>query len=310
MKSDHKKTVLVLLSLYNGEKYIKEQLDSLLNQTMPVFVLARDDGSTDNTTSIIKEYINKYNNIVLIEGENKGFVKSFNELLMNPMVDNFKWIAFCDQDDVWLENKLEKALSKLEVEGDYNLPLMYCSNLTLSDENLAEINFMRKENISFSKKSAMVENIATGCSVVFNQSAAILYRKSIQIEMIAHDYNMFFICMFFGKVIYDSNSYILYRQHYNNLIGGHSKSFIQGFRDVLYDFFNPNEQRRLKWIKAFYSVYLDYLSENDKKIFNTVILYKKNLLCRLRLIFDTGYRGYSFKMTLAFKVRALIGRLY
>ena len=100
------KKILVLLSLYNGEKYVKEQLDSLMNQTISVDVLARDDGSSDRTVEIVDKYTKEHNNIRLIKGENIGFVNSFNLLMMNEIVDDYQWIAFCDQDDVWLPDKI------------------------------------------------------------------------------------------------------------------------------------------------------------------------------------------------------------
>ena len=105
---------LVLLSTYNGENYIEELLDSLLGQTYPIDILIRDDGSSDNTYNIVLEYQKKYDNIYFISGENKGFVKSFTTLVCEKRVEHYQWIAFCDQDDIWLPDKVERAVNALK----------------------------------------------------------------------------------------------------------------------------------------------------------------------------------------------------
>lgn len=303
-------SVLVILSLYNGEKYIKEQLDSLMNQTIPVFVLARDDGSTDNTIDIVKGYIKNHNNIILLEGENKGFVKSFNELLMNPMVDNYDWIAFCDQDDVWLPNKLEVAIKKLEKYNYLKKPLMYCSNLTVVDSNLNRIREMHKDRFSITRSCVYIQNIATGCTMVFNNKAVELYRLGINNSFVSHDYSMFCVCLFMGKVYYDFDSYILYRQHGDNEIGAKSKSYIEGFISIINDLFNIKQENRVAYFRDFLCTYDCYLNKKSIKFLEVFINYKKNLANRLNIVFNPTLVGYEFKATLAFKIRALLGRMY
>ena len=99
------------MSTYNGEKFIREQLDSILAQTYKnIEIVVRDDGSKDNTVSIVKEYMQKNSNITLYEGENLGFIKSFFELLTLVEADYY---SYADQDDVWMENKIELAVNSL-----------------------------------------------------------------------------------------------------------------------------------------------------------------------------------------------------
>ena len=98
------KKVAVLLSTYNGEKYVGAQIHSILTQNYKnIEIVVRDDGSKDKTVEIIKEYMQKYSNIVLHQGENLGFIKSFFELLKYEDADYY---AFADQDDIWLPNKI------------------------------------------------------------------------------------------------------------------------------------------------------------------------------------------------------------
>ena len=103
------KEVVILISTYNGEKYLAEQLDSLLNQTYQnIKIFIRDDGSKDKTIDIIKEYQKKSEKIFLTEGKNIGFINSFFELL--KLSNNADYYAYCDQDDVWMEDKIERAV--------------------------------------------------------------------------------------------------------------------------------------------------------------------------------------------------------
>jgi rhamnosyltransferase len=136
------KSVCVLLSTYNGEKYLKELLDSVLNQNcedkIKVSIFVRDDGSSDNTTNILKEY--EQNGKIILFGHggcNLGFAKSFSSLLANaPLSDYY---AFCDQDDIWLPDKLISAVERLEKEDNNEIPLLYSTNLIVVDKDLNEI---------------------------------------------------------------------------------------------------------------------------------------------------------------------------
>ena len=156
--------IQILMSTYNGENYLREQLDSLLNQTYEnIKILIRDDGSKDGTIQILKEYSEKYpNKIECIFDENIGVIKSFFEL-MKKSDEKCNYFAFCDQDDFWLKEKVEKAIEQIKEE----IPFLYCSNTILVDENLKilKINNEKKE---IDLNNILVENCATGCTVVIN----------------------------------------------------------------------------------------------------------------------------------------------
>ena len=124
----------VLLSTYNGELYIAEQLDSLLRQTVidNMKIIIRDDGSTDSTLKIIEEYKSKNSNIIFYRGENLKPAKSFWHLLQN--CDEADYFAFCDQDDVWDEDKLEVAINQLKEHDD--VPALYFSDARVVDSEL------------------------------------------------------------------------------------------------------------------------------------------------------------------------------
>ena len=127
------KKVLVLLSTYNGEKYLREQLDSVLSQEgVDVSLLIRDDGSKDGTINILKEYSAKLN-VDYYEGANRGPSESFHDLLLHAQ--GYDYYAFCDQDDDWHKDKLRTAVERLE-QMNQEAPILYCCNLNVVDENL------------------------------------------------------------------------------------------------------------------------------------------------------------------------------
>ena len=131
--------ICVMLSSYNGEKYIKEQIDSILAQKIDgeMILLVRDDGSTDETKQILNEYRSKYNNISWYTGDNLKAAKSFWDLVNSaPDADYY---AFCDQDDVWYPDKLVRAINALEKEA---IPALYASNVVVVDQNLNSIGNM------------------------------------------------------------------------------------------------------------------------------------------------------------------------
>ena len=124
------KKVQILMSTYNGEKYVDEQINSLLQQDHTnLEILIRDDGSKDSTVSILEEYNREYPNIKLIIDENKGVISSFFELAMKAS-EEADYFAFCDQDDYWKPQKISRAVNLLEKESP-NTPLLYFSRWKL-----------------------------------------------------------------------------------------------------------------------------------------------------------------------------------
>ncbi|MDD6194980.1 MAG: glycosyltransferase family 2 protein [Lachnospiraceae bacterium] len=217
---ESKGTVQILMSTYNGEHYIEEQIDSLLGQTYPeIEIIIRDDGSGDNTRQILRRYASEHNNIRVIEGDNLGVTESFFELLRASDAD---FVAFCDQDDIWLENKIEAAVDKI---GNGSKPVMYCSNTILVD---AEGKLIAPNDFSYKEPSfenAVVENICTGCTIVMNRPLADNIRTHLPKQAIMHDRWFYLVATYVGEVIYDRESYIHYRQHGNNEVGASKNPF-------------------------------------------------------------------------------------
>ncbi len=214
------KSVQVLLSCYNGEKYIAEQIDSIMNQKgVKVKLLIRDDGSTDSTRLILKKYLEHHSNIQFFSGKNIGVQKSFFNLLSRADVQ-MDYYAFADQDDFWLEGKLQRAIACLESYEDSEKPLLYASKVIYADEtleNLERFSYNVRRAPSFG--NALLENICIGCTEVFNGKLRDMVTKHQPQSDIMHDWWLYMTASSFGKVFFDEEAHIYYRQHQNNQIG-------------------------------------------------------------------------------------------
>lgn len=210
--------VCVLMSTYNGEKYIEEQINSIIKQRdVNVTIIIRDDGSTDKTVSIIENEMKLHSNIHLIEGENIGASMSFFSVLWDAPL-NYDYYAFSDQDDYWLENKLIKAVNLLE-KTDAQIKV-YSSSLCVVDRNLNIIADTPMKRVQPTFGNSLIENVLSGCTAVMSKDFVQLVRTyEMPRKQLMHDWWAYKVATAYGVVIHDYNSYILYRQHDNNTIG-------------------------------------------------------------------------------------------
>lgn len=281
--------VYVLMSSYNGEKYISEQIDSVLLQTgVDINLFIRDDGSTDKTISIIEEKMNEDSRIHLMKGENIGVKYSF--LILTQQVDvEADYYAFCDQDDYWLPEKLSKALEKLTPENN-NLPLLYFSHTRLVDEKLNVLDVKNPYNISkpYNFGQLLIKNCASGCTMVFNNVLKQLVSKSDVMNLHKtplHDHWIYLVCLATGgKVVMDTDSHILYRQHGNNAVGSKRTIWNQISESPLMH----KGDHRLFWARDILDNYSDDLSEQNIAYIKMITNYKENMWTTIHLAFS-GY---------------------
>jgi len=232
--------LIVLLSAYNGEEFIREQLDSLFNQTYPDFlVLARDDGSHDASRKVLADYaIRSPEKLQVLGGEtaNLGASGSFAWLLdyaLKHKVDlgvDTLYVMFCDQDDVWHEDKMTKQMNAMLAaeaqsgsEDTEELPVLVHSDLQVVDEKLepmaesfARFQGLKSDNNSFA--NLLIVNLVTGCTALMNESLA---RRALPIpgDAIMHDWWLALVASAFGKIVYLDTPLVRYRQHGGNAIG-------------------------------------------------------------------------------------------
>lgn len=219
------KCVQVLMSTYNGSLYLRQQIESILSQQgVSLSLLIRDDGSSDRTLAMLREYEKKHKNISVYAGNRKtrkGAAGSFFELLQHAdaSVDYF---AFADQDDVWKPNKLLRAVCVLEKEESGDQPLLYAGKVIYASQDLSSqqiVSYKISKSPAFG--NALMENICMGCTEVFNRQLLTLVREHLPASGMMHDWWMYLTAAYFGKVIYDQRACLLYRQHGNNEIGMH-----------------------------------------------------------------------------------------
>ena len=232
--------VVVLMSTYNGEKYLNEQIDSIINQKgdFELDLLIRDDGSTDNTRNILAKYENN-ESIYWYGGENLKPAKSFIDLILK-VENKYDFFAFSDQDDFWMENKIEEAIERIK---DEDLPTIYFSNAELVNSKLDPLKEkLYKTELKNDIYTTMCAANIIGCTMVFNKKMLEVIKQGGMPEtVIMHDSYLSRVCMAIGgKIIYDSNAYIKYRQHQNNVLGVKS-SIISKLHERLQDIFTKSD---------------------------------------------------------------------
>ena len=298
------KTV-ILLSTYNGEKYLREQLDSLFNQTYKSFdILIRDDGSKDNTINIIEEYCKKYKNISYYQGDNLKPAKSFFDLIKHS--DKYEYYALCDQDDVWFKDKLEVAINTLK-EYDNNIPLLYASRYTLTDEALNPINSKVSSLYDYSDfPHSLIYHSAPGCTFVFNKAARdkiIKYDLAKEYYLI-HDAIIHKVVAMFGKFILDKNSHMYYRQHSNNEIGMSANKVNVFINRVKHFLTGDIRNYRSKSAESLLNVYKDELNDRQKHLLNVVAYYQNNKEYKKELLNNQVFKTKTIN-DLFFKILVL-----
>ena len=286
------KKIEILLATYNGEKYLNEQIDSIINQTYTNWkLLIRDDGSEDRTLEILKEYEKRDERINILRDNkgNLGFVKNFEELLKNSSEE---FIMFSDQDDYWLENKIEKyigVLENLDVEK-LKKPLLIHSNSFVCDEKL---NILKKKFVD-SKVALQYEGNGYFFAYFVQGSTTLINRKLIDLglpflkSVTLHDRYFHLLVEFFGNRIFIDESLIKYRQHRNNEIGAKSsiikkilfkRYFDDSDRDLILDieekYKDKQKKDNEKWI-------IKYLEVTDRKK-NRMIRVIKSFMFRMNI---------------------------
>ena len=215
--------VTILMSTYNGERFLAEQIESIRQQTHTDWqLLIRDDGSKDSTREIIQDFCQKDNRIHFVNPdsvENLGVIKSFFHLLKHQMSDVY---FFSDQDDVWLPEKVEMQLEEA-IKYDDNQPLLVYTDLKVVDQ---ELNVVHESMIRTQSDHAnteliqeLTENTVTGGVSMINQALADLWTGQEVHDLLMHDWYLALLAAAFGHLVYIDRPSELYRQHSNNVLG-------------------------------------------------------------------------------------------
>lgn len=297
--------VQVLMSSYNGEKYIEEQIRSILQQKrIEVSLLIRDDGSVDGTRRILERMQKEDKRVACIFEENIGVKRSFLKLvhMSDPIADYY---AFSDQDDIWLDDKLAVAVEMLSKENK-SIPLIYGSSVSLyKNGEMIGTQFICPQ---LKLGNFLIKNYYPGCTMVFNKELVELINavdfNSLKPNPL-HDHWLNLVCTACGgKVLMDRNSHILYRQHDGNVVG--DRSFLEKVKGN--GLLGDSENTRLKICEELHELYGQYedkiLSEQIRLILN----YKKRFLDRIKLAFSRDIKPISIVEKIAIFLITLMGK--
>ena len=290
------KCVTILMATYNGNSYLAQQLDSILAQTYKNWkLLVRDDCSTDNTMKILKKYQEQDKRITILDnkGINLKTIGNFFELIQ--CAPDSDYYALCDQDDYWYPDKLKRAILCLENKfSDNSIPLLYCSAKEIADKhlNVREISVISKPKLTW--QSALVENICTGCTCVFNSALrqkAVLYTPK---KCIMHDWWLY-------------QSYIKYRQHNNNVCGDIDSGW-KLFRYRVCQLFSKRGQT-YEQTEEFLGIFGVQLGKKERKIAKLLVLSRHNIKARIYLVHKQLVYRQTKKDSRVLKFLVLTGKL-
>jgi len=287
--------IQILLSTYNGARYLRPLLDSLLAQDVPgVSVLIRDDGSDDDTATLLGAYAASHPAVRVLRGENIGFARSFMRLLeaSSPAAE---YVAFCDQDDIWQSEKLSRAVHGLS-HYPQEIPALYCSRLTVVDHRLNPLGWSRIPKRELSFRNALVESCIAGCTMLMNQAARRTLLRAIPENLVAHDWWTYLIVSAFGTVCFDRESRVLYRQHPSNVVGIRLGSIRRLLYKIRRFWRIGTEQPVVRQAEELNRLYGPFLSEEQRRILGRFLgASRKQFWGRLRYAsFCEVYRQSAF----------------
>lgn len=299
--------VAILMSTYNGSEYISQQLDSIIGQSEKSWELfIRDDGSNDQTIDIIEEYTSKDSRIRIFKNEdsrkNLGPAKSF--LSMLSSIDA-TYYMFCDQDDVWLPNKISKTMEAMLRLETSRTPCLVHTNLNIVDNDLKKIqagSAVAHDDL----KSLVLANDITGCTVMINRYLRIVALNGIESVDIMHDAFLGVLAAVFGKTAYLSEPTMLYRQH-----GGNAVGTTHGTIDKVKQLSSKKEKERIitsiNAANLLLTMYRNKLSKNEIEYLSIIAQLGSQLLpVTLCLMFKYKLYKQSPSATLAFMLKVAI----
>lgn len=278
-------SIAVAMSTYNGERFLQEQIDSILKQEeVKLDLFVRDDGSTDRTVSILREYDYFYGNVHVCFGKNEGVGNSFMDAFY-AIPSQFDFYAFADQDDIWMPDKCRVAIEKLQETGKS----LYASNQECIDANGKSLGLRYGDSqyIHLKPVEVISYNMISGCTFVFPSVFADELRERrfsrdlLQVRI--HDVSVAAAASVTGGIYYDNNAYIKYRQHENNVVGVKETTFIDDIKNKIkkaQDKSKRNGRSRLaKEIMKLYPVDSDRVDMIQECASPGLFKSKKRLIC-------------------------------
>lgn len=296
--------VNILLSTYNGEQFLEEQLQSLVRQQgVETDILVRDDGSTDGTRELLEQWQNK-GLLTWYGGENLGWAMSFMHLLTHA--HDADYYAFCDQDDIWLPDKLSRAVEMIERQAETRV--LYCSNMNYYRDGRDE-GHVKPAGMQFDIHTAMVKCLTVGCTMVLNKALAEAIRSHAPQRVFAHDFWVYQVASAIGTVCYDAESHMLYRQHDHNQVGL-KRTFSEVWHrrlETLHTFWKDHSREEMA--RQLLNLHGDKMTGETRKAVALVAGYRRSLIARMRFFTDRRYTMGHLSNDIFLRMRILLGRV-
>lgn len=295
--------IAVLMSTYNGEKYLEEQLDSILKQDIDVDIIIRDDGSTDGTIKILKKY-ESTGKLNWYQGNNLGPAKSFIDVLKKA--DAYDFYAFADQDDYWYESKIRRGVNMIK---DLHGMCMYYSNASTVDENRVKLG---RNVYNKSPKTDICTLTCAGgilgCTMIINQELANKIRNyKFPEKIVMHDFYISLICAIYnGTIVYDNRNGLDYRQHGNNVVGVDS-GILDKIKGRIRTIITKPNVSIAEQAMSIIDVYENEIDGDIKEWLEKVATYRNSISRRIALAM-TGKTSYvNFNKAFTLRMAILLG---
>ncbi|MDT2634766.1 glycosyltransferase family 2 protein [Enterococcus dongliensis] len=298
--------VTVIMSTFNGEKYVEEQIKSIfLQNDVLVSLFIRDDGSTDGTINIIKKLQKKYPIKFVIGGKNLKPAYSFLEALK---ICDFQtdYYSYADQDDVWFPDKLKRACQKLK-NYSASIPSLYCSSYDVVDENLNLI-FTRDLGVygDLTLQTTLVGVTPSGCTMVFNKSLMDILKDSNPRYMRMHDFWTLLTAQAYdGNVVIDNIPTMSYRQHGNNTVGFSNRFELRHWIRLIKNVRNHNE--RYRQAISVMENYETSMSDINLRKLKKLLEYPTSFSNKIKLLKDNSFKTTITRINFLFRISVLLG---
>lgn len=301
-------SVQVLMSTYNGEKYIRRQIDSILNQKdVAIHLLIRDDGSTDSTCEIIRSYAEKYSDQVEVTmGSNIGYKKSF--LTLIQLAGDYDYYAFADQDDYWKPDKEIASIRKMEAD-DFNGAKLAQVNLEATDENLTPIIPAPSLPLFLIliHDQIYAGDFFQGCLMTWNLKAMKLLKAYIPKGGYSHDHWSGKVVFLLGKIYFIKDKKICYTRHGDNvsITGDINRARLQRLKTM----FSGDKEVYDNIGADMLAGYSSLLPEHDRKMCMDLANYKQDFFAKMRLLLNPNLSRPSLVGTIFFKLSLFFNRV-
>lgn len=302
------KRIAVLLSAYNGEKYIEKQIESILNQKNieSLNLIVRNDGSKDGTIDVLHRLQKEHSNIEILDEVNIGLVASFLRLLKYAYKQGYDYYSFSDQDDYWQTEKLSVAIKALE---SHDRPCMYASCSTIANDDLEPMGITTQtKNRDITFFNSAIQNICPGHNQVLNHAMAkmVINKTKYSPEIYSQDMWITTVASVTGTIIFDNTPHTLYRQHASNQLS-FGKSKVEWVKDHIKRLQKDEGKKIAIQLKYFCECYSEYLTVDQEEEIKRFFESQSTVIKRMSYIAHTKFYRQRKYETPMFKMIYLLG---